>query len=51
MEPMTISQVSKILGISTRMLRYYEKAGLIETEQRYREQGGKSSLLFKIKML
>ena len=29
MEPMTISQVSKSLGISTRMLRYYEKAGLI----------------------
>lgn len=26
-----------------------KKAGLIETEQRYREQGGKSSLLYRIK--
>ena len=34
MEPMTISQVSKILGISTRMLRYYEKAGLIESRRK-----------------
>ena len=29
MEPMTISQVSRGLGVSTRMLRYYEQAGLI----------------------
>ena len=34
MEPMTISQVSKSLGISTRMLRYYEKAGLIESRRK-----------------
>ncbi|WP_394926830.1 effector binding domain-containing protein [uncultured Robinsoniella sp.] len=31
MEKMTVSQVSKSLGISTRMLRYYEKAGLISS--------------------
>lgn len=33
---MTISQVSKSLGISTRMLRYYEQAGLICS---YRKDG------------
>lgn len=31
MEAMTISRVSKDFGISTRMLRYYEQAGLIES--------------------
>lgn len=31
MDSMTISQVSKNFGISTRMLRYYEKEGLIES--------------------
>lgn len=31
MELMTVSQVSKSLGISTRMLRYYEQAGLVES--------------------
>lgn len=31
METTTISQVSKTLGVSTRMLRYYEKAGLIKS--------------------
>ncbi len=31
MEAMTISQVSKSYTISTRMLRYYEQAGLIES--------------------
>ncbi len=31
MEAMTISQVSKSFNISTRMLRYYEQAGLIES--------------------
>lgn len=31
METMTISQVSKNLGISARMLRYYEQAGLIKS--------------------
>lgn len=34
MENMTVSQVSKSLGISTRMLRYYEKAGLISSSRR-----------------
>ncbi len=34
MEPMTISQVSKSFGISTRMLRYYEQAGLIDSYRR-----------------
>lgn len=34
METMTISQVSKSFGISTRMLRYYEQAGLIESLRR-----------------
>mgnify|MGYP005920472421 CR=1 FL=1 len=32
-----------------RALRDLRKAGLLETEQRYREKGGKSSLLFKLK--
>lgn len=34
METMTISQVSKSFGISTRMLRYYEQVGLIESFRR-----------------
>lgn len=33
-----------------RAIRDLKKAGLIKTEQRYREKGGKSSLLFKIRM-
>lgn len=32
-----------------RALRDLKKAGLLETEQRYRTNGGKSSLLFKLK--
>ena len=31
-----------------RAIKDLKKAGLIETEQRYREKGGKSSLLFKL---
>ncbi|MDD6645961.1 MAG: hypothetical protein PUE67_07920 [Oscillospiraceae bacterium] len=31
-----------------RSIKDLKKAGLIETEQRYREQGGKSSLLYKL---
>ncbi len=31
---MTITQVSKNLGISTRMLRYYEQVGLIQSQRR-----------------
>ena len=34
MEMMTISQVSKSFGISTRMLRYYEQLGLIDSFRR-----------------
>lgn len=34
METMTISQVSKSFGISTRMLRYYEQVGLIGSLRR-----------------
>lgn len=34
MEEMTVSQVSRNLGISTRMLRYYEKAGLITSSRK-----------------
>ncbi len=34
METMTISQVSKSFGISTRMLRYYEQIGLIDSHRR-----------------
>ena len=31
-----------------RAIKDLKKAGLIENEQRYREKGGKSSLLYKI---
>lgn len=34
MQTMTISQVSKNLGISTRMVRYYEKLGLIKSDRK-----------------
>lgn len=34
MEAMTVSQVSKDFGISTRMLRYYEQAGLLTSFRR-----------------
>lgn len=30
-------------------IRDLKKAGLLETEQRYRKEGGKSSLLFRLK--
>ena len=33
-----------------RALRDLRKAGYVETEQRYREKGGKSSLLYKLKI-
>lgn len=32
-----------------RGIRDLKKAGLIQTEQRYRKKGGKSSLLFRLK--
>ena len=48
----TIASDIKLLPATVRRaIKDLKKAGLIETKQRYREQGGKSSLLFKIKML
>lgn len=47
-----IPTIAKELKLSEstirRALRDLRKAGLITTEQRYREKGGKSSLLYKI---
>ena len=34
MELMTVGEVSKTFGVSTRMLRYYEKAGLLQSTRR-----------------
>ncbi|MBE5803863.1 MAG: MerR family transcriptional regulator [Clostridiales bacterium] len=31
---MTVTQVSRVCGVSTRMLRYYEKAGLLSSQRR-----------------
>ncbi len=36
-------------SIVRRGIRDLKKAGLLETEQRYRKKGGKSSLLFRLK--
>lgn len=48
-----IPTISKELKLSQstvrRALKDLRKAGLLETEQRYRERGGKSSLLYKIR--
>ena len=48
-----ISTIASDLKLSQstvrRALRDLRKAGYIETEQRYREKGGKSSLLYKLK--
>lgn len=47
-----IPTISKELKLSQstvrRALRDLRKAGLLETEQRYRTKGGKSSLLYKL---
>ena len=47
-----IPTIAKQLKLSEstvrRALKDLKKAGLITTEQRYREKGGKSSLLYKI---
>ena len=47
-----ISTIAKELKLSQstvrRALKDLRKAGFITTEQRYREKGGKSSLLYKI---
>ncbi len=49
----SISTISKELKISKstvrRALHDLRRTGWIESEQRYREGGGKSSLLFKLK--
>lgn len=45
----TIAADTKMSATTVRRaIKDLKKAGLIETEQRYREHGGKSSLLFKI---
>ena len=48
-----IPTIAKELKLSQstlrRALKDLRKAGLITTEQRYREKGGKSSLLYKIR--
>ena len=48
-----IPPIAKELKLSEstvrRALKDLRKAGLLETEQRYREKGGKSSLLYKIR--
>lgn len=47
-----IPTIAKELKLSQstirRALKDLRKAGLLETKQRYREKGGKSSLLYKI---
>ena len=49
----SISTIAKELKLSQstvrRALRDLRKANLIETEQRFRKKGGKSSLLYKLK--
>lgn len=49
----SITTIAKELKLSQstvrRALRDLRKANLIETEQRYRKKGGKSSLLYKLK--
>ena len=48
-----IPTIATDLKLSTstvrRGIRDLKKAGLLETEQRYRKKGGKSSLLFQLK--
>lgn len=48
-----IPTIAKELKLSEstirRALRDFRKAELLKTEQRYREKGGKSSLLYKIR--
>lgn len=46
----TIAREIKLSDATVRRaIRDLRKAGLIETEQRYRTKGGKSSLLFQLK--
>lgn len=41
--------IASDLKLSPSTVRDLKKAGLLETEQRYRKKGGKSSLLFRLK--
>lgn len=46
----TIASDLKLSASTVRRgIRDLKKAGLLETEQRYRKKGGKSSLLFRLK--
>lgn len=46
----TIAREIKLAEATVRRaIRDLRKAGLVETEQRYRTKGGKSSLLFRLK--
>ena len=48
----TIARESKLSKATVRRaIRDLRKAGLVETEQRYRTKGGKSSLLFQLKVM
>ena len=47
--PTIASELKLSQSTVRRALRDLRKAGLLETEQRYRERGGTSSLLYKIK--
>lgn len=46
--PTIASELKLSQSTVRRALRDLRGAGLLETEQRYREKGGKSSLLYKI---
>ena len=46
--PTIASELKLSQSTVRRALRDLRKAGLIDTEQRYRTKGGKSSLLYKI---
>lgn len=47
--PTIASELKLSQSTVRRALRDLRKAGLVETEQRYRAKGGKSSLLYKIR--
>ena len=47
--PTIASDLRRSPSTVRRGIRDLKKAGLLETEQRYRKKGGKSSLLFRLK--
>lgn len=49
--PTIASELKLSQSTVRRALNDLRKAGVIETSQRYREKGGKSSLLYKIKSI